>query len=195
MHYGGTVEVLYANTVTNSQCYLHPSLCLALSVLTRHYNKGLASRLLKIVGNLLRTNESNTCGSTCIQRSYSCLWNKVYGPYLRFLCSTFRDFEFIHIFIYFGLCFMIGCVLLNHRLFQKFKSIENNIFNHLVNTLTFSFTCGLKLLLNKWGSTRGIFNNMIKKLWSQGSNSRPLFWYHVVFISNSILLESVEIPC
>jgi hypothetical protein len=71
--------------IHNATCT--PSLCLALSVVTRHYNKGLASRHLKMVGSLLRTNESNTCGSTCIQRPYSSLCNKVYGPHLRFLCS------------------------------------------------------------------------------------------------------------
>lgn len=77
MHYGGAFKALYADTVTNSQCYLDPSLRLALLVLTRHYNKDLASRHSKMVGNLLRTNECNTCGSTCIQRPYSSLCNKV----------------------------------------------------------------------------------------------------------------------
>jgi hypothetical protein len=39
--------------------------------------------------------------------------------------------------------------LLSHHLSQKFKLIERNKFNHLINTLTLRFTCELKLSFNK----------------------------------------------
>jgi len=44
----------------------------------------------------------------------------------------------------------------NHRLLQKLKSIKNNLFNHLINILTFIVTCELKLslyLINMWAQT------------------------------------------
>jgi len=44
----------------------------------------------------------------------------------------------------------------NHRLSKKFKSIENNLFNYLINILTFIVTCELKLslnLINMWAQT------------------------------------------
>jgi hypothetical protein len=53
---------------------------------------------------------------------------------------------------------MTSLLLLNYQLSQKFKLIERSKFNHLINTLTLSFTCELKLPFNRWGPTREIFN-------------------------------------
>jgi hypothetical protein len=44
----------------------------------------------------------------------------------------------------------------NHQLSQKHKSIENNLFNHLINILTLIVRCELKLslcLINIWAQT------------------------------------------
>ena len=59
----------------------------------------------------------------------------------------------------------------NYRLSQKLKLLGYGEFNHLTNILTLLLTCGLKLPLNEWGPTRGIFNFLKWEVeWSQGSN-------------------------
>jgi hypothetical protein len=40
-------------------------------------------------------------------------------------------------------------LVLYHRLSQKFKLIRRERFNHLINTLTLTLTCGLKLHFNR----------------------------------------------
>jgi hypothetical protein len=40
-------------------------------------------------------------------------------------------------------------ILLNYQLFQKLKLIEGNKFNYLIISLTFFFTCKLKLPFNR----------------------------------------------
>ena len=46
----------------------------------------------------------------------------------------------------------------NYRLSQKLKLLGHGKFNHLTNILTLPLMCGLRLALNEWGPTRGIFN-------------------------------------
>lgn len=48
--------------------------------------------------------------------------------------------------------------VLNHHLSQKLKLIKMGECNNLINILTHSFTCGLKLHFNKRDPTRRIFN-------------------------------------
>jgi hypothetical protein len=48
--------------------------------------------------------------------------------------------------------------MLNYQLSQKLKLIGRGKFNHLTITLTLILTCGLKLLFNRLGPTREIFN-------------------------------------
>jgi hypothetical protein len=50
----------------------------------------------------------------------------------------------------------------NYRLSQKLKLLGYGEFNYLTNILTLPLTCGLRLLLNEWGPTRGIFNFFFK---------------------------------
>ena len=48
--------------------------------------------------------------------------------------------------------------VLNYRLSQKLKLLENCEFNHLTIILILPVTCGSKLPLNKWGPNKWEFN-------------------------------------
>ena len=59
-----------------------------------------------------------------------------------------------------GIDIRIFCsdTMLNYRLSQKLKLLENCEFNHLTINLTLPLTCGPKLSLNKWGPNKWEFN-------------------------------------
>jgi len=65
-----------------------------------------------------------------------------------------------------GLTFLSASqtILLNYRLFQKFKLLENGKFNHLTMILTLPLTYEPKLPINKWGPNNWEFNILNKEV-------------------------------